>query len=338
MNRAYNPARLAPKVTVLIPVHNRPQFVDEAIRSVVQQDFDDFELLVVDDGSTDDTAAVLESWRRRDPRVVVVTSPTNLGIPAALNLGLSHASGAFIARLDSDDLMRPHRLAAQVAVLENRREVTLVSSAYEIVDLAGNHLHTWKGDEPHEVMAFLLNFYNAVGGGGQIMFRRDDVLDEGGFSVDHPATEDYELWVRLLRRGRFLPLPLVGMIKRAHEGQAGRRSASVKRGHWTSIMRSSLERSLQRTLHDDEIEALLTVWRLDGALGKSAVADRVIREAFARFTRAVNDPALRTRAQRCIARQWYLAARNFVRRRHPVEAVRYVIRGATWLLPLPQHK
>src|SRR5207248_5300997 len=83
-------AALNPKVTVLMPVFNREQLVDDAIRSVTEQDFGDFELLVVDDGSTDGTPGVLAAWKKRDPRVVVITSPTNQGIPLALNLGLAH--------------------------------------------------------------------------------------------------------------------------------------------------------------------------------------------------------------------------------------------------------
>src|ERR1700747_2101614 len=96
--------RLRPKVTVLVPVFNRESLVDQTIRSVLEQDFDDFELLMVDDGSTDGTPGVLENWKKRDARVVVITSPTNQGIAAALNLGLAHARGEYVARLDSDDL------------------------------------------------------------------------------------------------------------------------------------------------------------------------------------------------------------------------------------------
>ena len=143
-----------------MPVFNRERFVDAAIRSVLEQDFDDFELLLVDDGSTDGTPEILAAWTQRDPRVVVVTSPTNQGLPGALNLGLAHARGRYVARLDSDDFMMPRRLAAQAAVLDARPEVVLVSCAYDIVDMAGNHLRTWKGDEPHEVVVFLLHFFN----------------------------------------------------------------------------------------------------------------------------------------------------------------------------------
>src|SRR5947207_14561480 len=110
-----------PLVTVLMPVFNRDDFVDDAIRSVIEQDFADFELLIVDDGSSDRTPEILQSWTGRDPRIVVITSPTNVGIPSALNLSLQQARGTYIARFDGDDLMMPRRLAEQAAVLDRDR-------------------------------------------------------------------------------------------------------------------------------------------------------------------------------------------------------------------------
>jgi len=326
---------MTPTVTVLVPVFNRERFVDEAIRSVLEQDFDDFELLLVDDGSTDRTPEVIERWKTRDPRVVAVASPTNLGIPGALNLGLAHARGKYVARLDSDDLMMPRRLAAQAAVLDARPEVTLVSSAYDIVDLEGRHLATWPGDDPPEVMAFLLNFFNAVGGGGQVMFRLAEVLDEGGYSPHYPSSEDYDLWVRLLRRGRIETLPLVGMTKRTHADQSLQRYGAVKRANWTGIMRSALEPYLQRPIRDEEIAALITVWRHDDRAGMGRVADAVMREAFARFQDDVTDPALRARLQKRIAWQWYYAARILRSRGYWIEGTKYLARAGRWWITGP---
>lgn len=322
---------MTPKVTVLIPVFNREHFVSDAIRSVIEQDFDDFELLVVDDGSTDRTPDVLETWKGRDPRVQVITSATNQGIPGALNLGLAHARGEYVARLDSDDLILPRRLAAQGAVLDARPEVVLVSCAYAMVDAAGKHLGIWKSDDSHEVTKFLLNFFNVVGGGGQVMFRLADVLDEGGYASAYPSSEDYDLWVRLLRRGRIETLPLVGMTKRAHEKQSLTQYADVKRANWSAIMRSSLEPYLQRSVSDEEIAALITVWRQDGRRGMGKIADAVMREAFARFRRDVEDRELQKRVRRRIARQWLDAARNFASRRQPIEAAKFTTRALRWL-------
>ena len=142
-----------PRVTVLMPVFNRERFVDEAIQSVIAQDFGDFELLIVDDGSTDQTPALLRAWTQRDPRIVVITTPRNQGIPAALNAGLGYAR---VHRATGQRRHPPRRLAAQAAVLDSEPAVVLVSRAYEIMDSEGNHLGTWRGDEPHEVVTYLL--------------------------------------------------------------------------------------------------------------------------------------------------------------------------------------
>jgi len=320
----------SPRVTVLMPVYNRERFVDEAIASVIAQDFQHFELLIVDDGSTDGTAAILEAWTRRDARVVVVTLPENRGLPAAENAGMARARGEYVARFDSDDLMMPFRLAAQASVLDERPDVVLVSCAYETMDEAGRTIATWRADEPHQAIPFLLNFHNAVGGGGQVMFRRADVRDAGGCSLDCVVSSDYDLWVRLLRRGRILALPLVGMRQRDHHQRMSLLLAHLKRPIWSRIMTESLTHYLGRPVAAQEIEALITVWRYDGKRGVAARADRTMREAFSRFCAQHQDRALRTWVRARIARQWLEAARRLAASGHKSEALRYVLRAMAW--------
>ena len=321
---------MPPRVTVLMPVFNRERFVDEAISSVLGQDFADFEFVIVDDGSRDRTPELIRAWAERDGRIVVITSPENQGIPAALNLGLRHSRAPYVARLDSDDLMMPLRLAGQAAVLDSQPEVVLVSCAYELIDINGNHLGLWRGDEPHEVVAYLLNFYNIVGGGGQVMFRRSEVLAEGGYACNYPSSEDYDLWVRLLRRGRIVILPLTGMKQREHDARSRVQYARVKRANWTAIMSESLGRYLGRTIRDDEIAALITVWRHDGVTGMATMAERTMREAFARFRREHPDHDLQQSARRRTARQWMEGARLFAARGHFAEATRFAARAVRW--------
>ncbi|MEO8034198.1 MAG: glycosyltransferase family A protein [Acidobacteriota bacterium] len=321
---------MSPRVTVLMPVFNRERFIDEAVRSVVGQDFSDFELLIVDDGSTDRTPEILSQWAQRDPRIVVITSPRNQGIPAALNLGLRNARAPYVARLDSDDVMMPGRISAQAAVLDALPEVVLVASQYETMDGEGNYLDTWRGDEPHEVVTYLLNFYNIVGGGGQVMFRRSEVLAMGGYSLDYPSSEDYDLWVRLLRRGRILTLPMIGMKQRDHNARSHVLYGSAKRANWTAIMSGSLGRYLGRPIRAEEIAALITVWRLEGETGRAGTADRTMREAFDRFRSEHRDPALRRCVRGRIARQWMQGAANFARAGQRTEAMRYRLRAAGW--------
>jgi hypothetical protein len=276
-----------------MPVFNREEFVDEAIQSVIAQDFGDFELLIVDDGSTDRTPELLRAWAARDARVVVITSPENIGIAAAANLGLRYARSECVARLDSDDVMMPGRLAAQAALLDSHPEVVLVSSCYETMDRDGRYLGTWDVVEPHEVVTWLLHFYNIVGGGGHVMFRKSQVLALGGYDVGYPASEDYDLWVRLLRTGRILTLPLIGMKQRDHRGRATVAYAGIKRANWTTIMRT-------------------------------------MREAFARFCREYPDPDLRRRLRKRTARGWMEGAQSFADAGQRAEAMRFMWRAIRW--------
>ena len=179
-------------------------------------------------------------------------------------------------------------------MLDSEAEVVLVSCAYETMDSEGSYLGTWRGDEPHEVVTWLLNFYNIVGGGGQVMFRRSEVIAEGGYTCEYPSSEDYDLWVRLLRRGRIVTLPLIGMKQRHHNARSAVQYASVKRANWTAIVSQSLGRYLGHPIGDEEIAALITLWRHDGTTGMAPIAERTMREAFARFCGEHSDPARKT--------------------------------------------
>jgi glycosyltransferase involved in cell wall biosynthesis len=321
---------MTPRVTVLMPVFNREEFVGQAIQSVVDQDFGDFELLIVDDGSTDRTPEVLRGWAERDGRIVVITAPRNLGIAEAPNLGMRHARTEYVARFDSDDLMMPGRLAGQAAVLDSHPEVVLVSSFYETMERDGRYTGTWDVDEPHEVVTWLLHFYNIVGGGGHVMFRRSQVQALGGYDAAYPSSEDYDLWVRLLRTGRILTLPLIGMKQRDHKGRATIEYAGIKRANWAAIMRKSLAPYLGRPISDEEIAALITIWRFDGKRGMAPIADRAMREAFTRFRRDHRDPELRRRARHRVARQWLQGARFFASAGNRIEAMQFLLRAVRW--------
>jgi glycosyltransferase involved in cell wall biosynthesis len=312
------------KVTVLVPVYNRERFVGEAIESVLRQDFGDFELLLVDDGSTDRSLEILGEYARKDARVRIVTSEKNEGIPRALNKGLDQARGEYIARLDSDDLMMPGRLAAQVEVLDREPDVILVSTAYDIIDEHGARLGTFDETFPSPVVKYLLGFYNIIGGGGHVMFRNDGTR----YSTEFPSSEDYDLWVTLSKRGRIVTLPLVGMKKRQHENDSLKQFGRNKRANWTSIMRRALEPILRRAPSDDEIDALITIWRHDGKRGAGGIADRVMREAFANFRR--EHPTLAKTFRRRIARQWIAAARRARWAGDNLEGVHFLLRCARW--------
>src|SRR5262249_35270201 len=127
-----------PKVTVVIPVYNREKYVRDAIDSILVQTFPDFELLVIDDGSTDRSREVVQSYH--DPRIHLVCNGTNLGVPKTRNLGIQLARGEYLAFLDSDDWAYPERLGKQVAFLDSHPDYAAVGAWIAWMDEEGRSL------------------------------------------------------------------------------------------------------------------------------------------------------------------------------------------------------
>lgn len=189
-----------PLVSVIMPVYNGANDVQKSLDTILTQTFRNFEFIVINDGSKDDTSSILNAVH--DPRVRVIHQD-NMGLAATLNRGINMALGKLIARQDHDDLSRPERLAKQVSFLLDHSECVLLGSAADIwvVNEPSNRYH----DHPteHELLAFDLLFNNPFVH-SSVMMRRDAVLAIGGYTTDknRQPPEDYELWSRLARIGR----------------------------------------------------------------------------------------------------------------------------------------
>ncbi len=213
-----------PRITVLMPVWNGEAYLPQALASIWRQSVADFEVVVVDDGSTDRTPDILAACR--DPRLRVLRNETRRKLSGALNCGLAAAQGELIARMDADDVMRRDRLARQVACLERHPEWGCCGGAVRTFgDGASAVLHY--PCSPADLSAFGL-FY-APFAHPTVMFRRE-WFQRAGLSYDgsyYPA-EDYELWTRMLRHFPAGNLPRVLLDYRVH-GQ------SMTGGEWTAM-------------------------------------------------------------------------------------------------------
>lgn len=220
-----------PRVTVVIPAYNAARFVAQAIESVLAQTFTDFELLIVDDGSTDETSAVPARYLY-DPRVRYLRHEQNRGLAAARNTGIRHARGEFVAFLDADDFWLPEKLAVQVAALDDLQcDVCCVAAYYRLpggvltvkraVPLAGDAL-----------CASLLLGTTLPGSGSMVMARRRCFDEVGLFDEEMVALEDRDMWVRLALRYRFafVDRPLLS-IDRTRPDSMVRDGARMARGY-----------------------------------------------------------------------------------------------------------
>lgn len=195
-----------PAVTVLMPAYNAGRYIREAVESVLAQSFTDFEFLIFDDGSTDDTPAILASFS--DPRICIVSRP-NRGLIATLNEGLAAARASLVARMDADDVCLPHRLERQVAFMAAHPEHVLLGSDVVYTDREGRPiLRINAGGYTDEELR--KNFYARCPlFHPSVMFRKDVVLASGGYPSGALLFEDWLLWKAVMERGKAAVLPEV---------------------------------------------------------------------------------------------------------------------------------
>jgi glycosyltransferase involved in cell wall biosynthesis len=206
----------SPLVSVVMPAYNARRYVAEAVESVLAQTFADFEFLIVDDGSTDDTPAILQKFAARDHRIEVITQP-NSGVGAALNAGLALARGRYIARMDSDDICLPLRFEKQVEYLERTLDCVLVGSRVMIIDSDGTSLFEMDSVQlTHEKIDELLMRARWSIVHPSIMMRTDIVRRLGGYNNDLVPVEDHDLFLRLAEVGKLANLPDVLLKYRKH--------------------------------------------------------------------------------------------------------------------------
>jgi glycosyltransferase involved in cell wall biosynthesis len=197
-----------PRVSVVMPVLNGAQTVVGAIRSVLDQSFQDFELIVVNDGSTDQTASILAELAATDQRLQVITHDANQGLVASLNQGIELASGQLIARLDSDDLAYPHRFGEQVSAFDRDPELVLCATGYERINPAGEVVAQARPPLTHAAFAAALLGGNCVCH-SSVMFQRSAARAVGGYRSEWFPVEDYDLWLRLIGVGHYIGLPTI---------------------------------------------------------------------------------------------------------------------------------
>jgi glycosyltransferase involved in cell wall biosynthesis len=277
-----------PMVTVLMPVYNAGGYLAPAIESILQQTFRDFELLIVNDASTDGSQEVLRSFS--DKRIRVLENKNNLGLAHSLNRGLEVATGEFIARQDADDLSHPERLESQVQFLKAHQDIALVGTQAIIIDESGRYKRVLL-DRPHEHIAIKwdLLFDNSFVH-TSVMFRKSIVRDNlGGYDPSYGACEDYDLWSRIADVGRVANLSRHLVSHRMH-------SSSKREGTHHSIKMQDITKVVTRNAEAmfgkgflSESESLLLAEFSSGYRDQSSYAEfvRLFDRLLAEYLRIV---------------------------------------------------
>ena len=248
-----------PFFSVLLPAFNAKAHVGAAIRDILAQTFRDFELLVVDDGSTDGTAECVETFS--DPRLRLIRLPANQGLVAALNAGLHEARGKWIARQDADDRSRRGRLAKQARLLSENPGTVLVYSQARLIDAHG----LWRGKlrPPLEDAGLRWDFCfrNPIPHASAV-FSASLVREELGGYRNCKACEDYDLWSRLLHHGKAVGSPETLVSYRNHASSIMGQEHAVQAERENPALREIMSKNLQGWLaaSEQEVDFVASAW------------------------------------------------------------------------------
>ena len=205
-----------PRISVLMAVHNSMEFLKGAVESILNQNYTDFEFIIIDDGSSDGSGEWLEAKAKEDQRIHLVRQ-ANIGLTKSLNRGLALARGEFIARMDSDDVCLSNRLETQLAFLRRNFDVVACGSNVEMIDSDGDLIGVYHVPQTHEdIEAHFWSGGLAALVHPSAMIRRDALVKISGYNERFPKCQDYDLWFRLAEIGRLVNLPQVLIQWRQH--------------------------------------------------------------------------------------------------------------------------
>ncbi len=197
---------MQPKVTVVMSVYNGTLYLQEAVESILNQTFTDFEFIIIDDESTDKTWEILTQYANRDQRVKLFKNKENIGLTKSLNRGLEFATGEYIARQDADDVSLPDRFKLQTCFLDDNVDVGAIGTSAEVINEQGKFLEQSYVIREHESIQACLLVNNCLFH-SSMMVRRSLMQALGGYREELRYAQDYDIWWRISRLARIENLP-----------------------------------------------------------------------------------------------------------------------------------
>ena len=189
-----------PKVSVVIPIYNAEKYIGEAIEGILNQTYKDFELILVNDCSTDNTLEIMKEYAKKDERIRILTNEKNLKVSKTANRGIQEAKGEYIVKQDADDWSYPYRIEKQVEYMESHPQVVLSSGNMEMCDKDMNVKNRSHFPTTNEAIMNAILQYNPMVHSGMI-YRRDTFLEIGGYG-DITNSEDYLLIMKMASKGQ----------------------------------------------------------------------------------------------------------------------------------------
>lgn len=243
-----------PKVTVLMSVYNGEKFLQESIKSILEQTFKDFEFLIIDDGSSDGSKEIVQSFNA--PRIILIENEKNIGLAQSLNKGLKLAKGQYIARMDADDISLPDRLEKQVSFMDNNPEIDVCGSWIKLFDNKKSSIRKYP-EKDLEIKAHL--FFNSYIAHPTVILRKCSFQKYNLFySSDFKAAQDFDLWTRAAKNCNFTNLPEVLLLHRKHKVQTSKASNENQKKYANEVRIRQLK-NLLGEINQQEIDLHLSI-------------------------------------------------------------------------------
>lgn len=236
---------MSPMISVLMSVYNSEAYLAEAIESILSQTFSDFEFIIVDDGSTDDSNTIIQSYANADARIRPFQLEQNQGLASALNYGLEQATGQYIARMDSDDISLPTRFEQQVDFMEKNPDVGVLGSWMQVVNQDKKPLFDYEVPRVHSLIVWNI-FFGRTFAHPSVLMRRDLIQSVGGYNANLTVAQDVDLWARLVGLTKFQNLPGKLLTYRTHDS-----ATSVGKAEQQNAVLRDTSMHLLNTLWDD---------------------------------------------------------------------------------------
>ncbi|MCC6512112.1 MAG: glycosyltransferase [Pirellulaceae bacterium] len=224
-----------PRVSILMPIYNAQRYLSAALESMVAQSFTDWEMICIDDGSSDGSSDILRRWALKDQRLRVI-SQENQGIARTLNHGLTLARAPLVARMDADDISMPERLAIQVAFLDQHADHVAVGGSILKIDDESDRLGVDHLPAEHSAIEQALLRRQTGMFHPTVLMRKRIVQAVGGYRRQHEPADDHDLWLRLAQRGRLANLQEVVLCYRLHASSLCWQRSATQRDNMNRIL------------------------------------------------------------------------------------------------------
>ena len=268
-----------PKISVIMAVKDGQKYLRQAIDSVLGQTSSNFEFIIIDDCSADDSLAIIENYT--DPRIKLIINQNHLGLSASLNVGLDAARGEYIARMDADDICLPERLEKQVRFLDRHPRIVVVGTGIRLIDEQGKVIQDVQMPADNDLIKWQLCFINPIAH-PSVMMRGAAVKQVGGYDPELIRSQDYDLWWRLSAKYQLANVPDILVLLRQHSGQVSNANRSEQFEFGLKIIHKHLSSLLGYGIAEDVFRNVWT--RRCPAVEDALAASQLILEYFRKIS------------------------------------------------------